>query len=87
MLVYHRNRVRDNADVARMKGKRANKVATKRLKKALQLLNAGRQNLFYDETLRALWGYAGDKLNMPVEQLSRENIAAKLEERDPSRAC
>ena len=66
MLVYHRNRVRDNADVARMKGKRANKVATKRLKKALQLLNAGRQNLFYDETLRALWGYAGDKLNMPV---------------------
>lgn len=85
VLVYHRNRVRDNADVARMKGKRANKVATKRLKKALQLLNAGRQNLFYDETLRALWGYAGDKLNMPVEQLSRENIAAKLEEREISR--
>lgn len=84
IIVYHRNRVRENADVARMKGKRANKVATKRLKKALQLLNAGRQDMFYDETLRALWGYAGDKLNMPVEQLSRENIAAKLEEHEIS---
>ena len=28
--------------------------------------------------MRALWGYVGDKLNMPVEQLSRENINQQL---------
>ena len=36
---------------------------------------------FYDEALRALWGYVGDKLNIPVEQLSRENISERLQER------
>ena len=33
---------------------------------------------FYDEVLRALWGYVGYKLNMPVEKLSRENIKGEL---------
>ena len=37
-----------------------------------------RQSEFYDEVLRALWGYIGDKLNMPVERLSRENIEDNL---------
>ena len=53
-------------------------MATKRLKTAYKLLTAGKQNEFYDEVLRALWGYVGDKLNMPVEQLSRENISEQL---------
>jgi len=58
---------------------KANKVATKRLKKAAKLMAAGSQNEFYDEVLRALWGYVSDKLNMPVEQLSRENISQQLD--------
>lgn len=37
-----------------------------------------RQDKFYDEVLRALWGYVGDKMNIPVEQLSRENIQEQL---------
>ena len=43
-----------------------------------KLMKAGQQGAFYDEVLRALWGYVGDKLNMPVEQLSRENISQQL---------
>lgn len=39
---------------------------------------ARKQGEFYDEVLRALWGYVSYKLNMPVEQLSRENIQDKL---------
>ena len=35
---------------------------------------------FYDEVLKALWGYLGDKLSMPVSELSKDNIAAKLAE-------
>lgn len=78
LVVIFRKRAIDNADIVRMKGKKANKVAIKRLRKANRLMAEGRQAPFYDEVLRALWGYVGDKLNMPVEQLSRENISEKL---------
>ena len=81
VVLVFRKRAADNADVVRTKGKRANKVATKRLKKAYKLMLAGKQSDFYDEVLRALWGYVGDRLNMPVEQLSREMIAGTLSER------
>ena len=66
------------ADVVKMRGKNANKVATKRLRTAYKLLTAGKQAEFYDEVLRALWGYVGDKFNLPVEHLSRENISELL---------
>lgn len=77
VAIFHKKAV-ENADIVGKRGKRANKVATKRLKTAYKLLTAGKQNEFYDEVLRALWGYVGDKLNMPVEQLSRENISDQL---------
>lgn len=78
LLVVFRQRAIDNADIVKMRGKKANKVATKRLRRANLLMLKGKQGEFYDEVLRALWGYVGDKLNMPVEQLSRENIADNL---------
>ena len=77
VVIFHKKAV-ENADIVGKKGKRANKVAAKRLKSAHKLLVAGKQNEFYDEVLRALWGYVSDKMNMPVEQLSRENVSEKL---------
>ncbi len=77
MLVFRKHAV-DSADIVKMKGRRANKVATKRLKAAHRLMESGRQGEFYDEVLRALWGYVSNKLNMPVEQLSRDNVAEAL---------
>ena len=58
-----------------MRQKKADKIARKRLRKANQLMRQGKGEEFYDEVLRALWDYVGYKLNMPVEKLSRENIA------------
>ena len=84
LFVIFRQRAIERADIVKQRAGRANKVATKRLKKAHKLMSAGRQNEFYDEVLRALWGYVGDKLSMPVEQLSRENIAQQLEARHVS---
>lgn len=78
LLVIFRKRAVDNADIVKMKGKKANKVATKRLRTANKLMLQGKANEFYDEVLRALWGYVGDKLNIPVEQLTRDNISEKL---------
>ena len=78
LFVIFRQRAIEHADVAGRRAGKANKVATKRLKKAARLLKDGKQGEFYDEVLRALWGYVGDKLSMPVEQLSRENISQQL---------
>ena len=82
LLVVFRRRAIENADLVKQRGRKANKVATKRLRKARQLMERREQNAFYDEVLRALWGYVGDKLNMPVEQLSRENISGRLADRN-----
>lgn len=82
LFVVFRQRAIENADVVKARGKKANKVAVKRLKKAAKLMNENKPGEFYDETLRALWGYVGDKLNIPVEQLSRENISDRFTERN-----
>lgn len=84
LFVIFRQRAIDNANIGKQRGKKANKVATKRLRKASSLMSAGKSGEFYDEVLRALWGYVGDKLNMPVESLSRDNISQRLAEREVS---
>ena len=81
LFVVFRKRAIENADVVGHASKRAGKVATKRLKKAAKLMAENKPGEFYDEVLRALWGYVGDKLNIPVEQLSRENISERLASR------
>ena len=81
LFIIFRHRAVENANIGKMRGKRANKVAVRRLRVANKLLKAGKQNEFYDEVLRALWGYVGDKLDMPVTQLSRDNISQRLTER------
>jgi len=80
LFVIFRQRAIDNANVTKARGKKANKVATKRLKKASRLMADNKPGEFYDEVLRALWGYVGDKMNIPVEQLSHDNISMRLAE-------
>lgn len=82
LFVIFRQRAIDNANLGKMRGKKANKVATRRLRSANKLMLQNKSDAFYDEVLRALWGYIGDKLNMPVEGLSRENIQQRLVERE-----
>ena len=76
--VIYRQKALDNANVAKMKTKKANKVATRRMKLAGKLLAENKKNEFYDEVLKALWGYISDKLSIPVSQLSKDNIEAEL---------
>ena len=78
LLVLFRRRAIERADIIKMKAKNANKVATKKLRTANKMMLNGENNLFYDEVLRALWGYVGDKLNMPQTELTRDNVSDKL---------
>lgn len=76
--VIYRQKALENANVAKVKPKKANKVATRRMKLAGKLLAENKKNEFYDEVLKALWGYISDKLSIPVSQLSKDNIEAEL---------
>lgn len=82
LYIIFRKRAKDNANIGMMRGKKANKVAARRLKSAAKLLNSEKSDEFYDEVLRALWGYVGDKLNITVTLLSRDNISQNLSERE-----
>ena len=78
--VYNKH-VKLSSNVALSKTKKANSVAVRRLKNAKKLLHDNRTNEFYDETLKAVWGYMSDKLNIPLSQLSKDNIANELTRR------
>ena len=79
LFVVFRKQIQANSDIVRVKNKKANKMAQKRLKKAQQYLKEQRQDLFYDEVLRALWTYLSDKLAIPTSNLNRENVSVELE--------
>ena len=76
-FIVYRKQATENANVAKVRTKKANKVATKRMKLAGKLLSENKKDA-YDEVLKALWGYISDKLNIPVSRLSKDNIEEKL---------
>lgn len=84
LLVVYRKKVAENANVSLVRTKKANKVAVRRLKLAKRLMAENKVNEFYDEILKAMWGYTSDKLCIPVSQLSKENIANELAARGVS---
>lgn len=77
-FVVYRKQIAANANLAMVRTRKANKVAVKRLKLAGRLLSAGKKDDFYDEVLKALWGYVSDKLNIPMSRLSKDNIEEEL---------
>lgn len=78
LLFVFRKRAIDNANLVKVRGRKATKIARKRLKAASKLMFLGKRDAFYDEVLRALWGYVSYKLNISVEKLNRDNISEKL---------
>lgn len=72
------------ADVIGTKRRRALKLAKKRLSTADKLLAQNDKNGFYNEVSRAVWGYLGDKLNIEMASLSKENVEEKLLARNVS---
>lgn len=78
LVIVNRRQARLSADVIGRRTAKASKVAKKRFKAAESFMKAGNSEKFYEEMLRALWGYLSDKLSMPVSQLSRENISSTL---------
>jgi hypothetical protein len=74
-------RIRNNRNVVLVSFRRANKVAVQRFRIAEKYMKEGNRHAFFDEMLRALWGYMSDKLNIPVSNLTKENIRYELQRR------
>jgi hypothetical protein len=77
-FIIYRKQVKENANIALVRTKKANKMAVRRLKNAGKLLKENKEEEFYDEVLRALWGYLSDKLNILQSNLTRDNVEAEL---------
>lgn len=79
--ILNRRRIKANADIVRVKNKAANKMARKRLKVAAGAMKNHNAEQFYDEVLKALWGYMSYKLNIDRAELNRDNISEILQQK------
>lgn len=80
-ILWLRRQQKFNPNSWSAKGKKAGKVASRRLKQASKLMREKNDAAFYDEVMRALLGYAGDKLSLPTNELNKDNVISKLSER------
>ncbi|MDR1756764.1 MAG: BatD family protein [Culturomica sp.] len=80
-VLITRKRIRENADLAKVKNKAANKMARKRMKAASAAMKQLNAEQFYEEVLNALWGYVSYKLNIDKSKLNRDNISELLEQK------
>ncbi|MBN1388169.1 MAG: protein BatD [Bacteroidales bacterium] len=79
IILLRREQIKRNADIARVRNRKAAGVAAKRLKKAAECLRESDTEGFYAELLKAIWGYLSDKYNIPLSELSIDAVNKILE--------
>lgn len=82
LIVWKRREDELSKDTIKLRNKRANKVALKRLATAQKLLHQNAKQPFYEEISKAIWLYLSDKLNIPLSALSREKAEAMLQQKN-----
>jgi hypothetical protein len=82
LVVIERKKIKENADIRKLRAKKASKVSIKRLTVARKYLKAGNQEKFYEEVAKALWGYLGDKLGIDAAELTRDTVREQLSEKN-----
>jgi len=78
VVVIRRKQIKQAANIALVKNRRASKIVRKHLKEAAILVKSNAKDAFYDQILKGFWGYFGDKFNIPASLLNRENISEHL---------
>ncbi len=78
LMVIYRKRMAMLADTVGLRKRGAGKLARKRLRAAGDCLRRADASKFYEEMLKAMWGYLADKLSMPTSELSRDNVSERL---------
>ncbi|HEY6160146.1 MAG TPA: BatD family protein [Bacteroidia bacterium] len=80
-VLLRRKKLSEELDVVSAKSRRAAGTAKKRLALANKHLQNGNKDLFYEEVLRGVNAYISERVNIPVADLSRDNISAMLSSR------
>lgn len=75
---FFRKQAKENADIIKVRNRKANKIAQKRLRTAEKYLKEQKKEEFYSELLKAIWGYLCDKLSIPQAQLNKDNVENEL---------
>jgi hypothetical protein len=78
LIIFLRKKIKENADAKYVRYKKADKVSQKRLKTAEIYLQQGKNDVFFQEISKALWGYVSDKFSIPLAELTRETVAETL---------
>ena len=86
LFFIYRKKAKENANIALMRNKKANKVAKKRLKAAATFLKQNNNEAFHESILKAFEGYLSDKLGIPVADLNRESAVAGLQKNNVEQA-
>lgn len=78
-ISYRSYYVKKNSDVVALKGRKAASFAKKQLVSAEKQMKQNNKEAFYTEVTNALNSYLGNKFNIPVADLSKENITKELQ--------
>ncbi len=78
IFLFRKKKIKESANIILVKNKKAKKFARKRLKKASGFMKKNQQEAFYEELVKALWGYISDKLGILVANLSKDNARSEM---------
>lgn len=81
LLAVRKKIIKDRNNQAGVRNRKAAKTAKKRLSLAKSRLDEGDKDKYFEELVRVLWGYLSDKLSIPTADLSKDNVADILTER------
>jgi len=78
VFLFRRKKMKENANVMLVKNKKANKFARERLKKASAYMKQDKSEAFYEELVKAMWGYLSNKLGITIASLSKDNARSEM---------
>jgi hypothetical protein len=83
LFLFIKKYEKEQSDLKLIRNRRANRLASKRLKSAAAYMKTNQPTGFYQELLAAMYGYFSDKLSIPVAELNKDRVLEKLEDWHP----
>lgn len=78
ILLLYKQRLKSRGDRVALRRKRATKLARRHLRLAHSRLRTGNPEGYYEAMSQAIWGYLGDRFNLPLSSLTMDNAEDRL---------
>ncbi len=78
-FILRRKKIIENSNTLLVRTRKADKFARKRLQKVSDYLKQNKKEVFYEELVKALWGYISDKFSIPLAGLSKDAARQQME--------